>query len=295
MLPVAMPGFPRLGMRTTRRLGNLVAYVCILGFLALVLLPLFWTASTSLKTPDQVRSTVPIRWIPTPLYPENYRVGWAAQPWLKYLGNTLRWAVGTSIGLLISVTLPAYAFARMKFRGREALMFLNIILMLLPYQVTMIPVFMLNSKLGWVGSWNPVMVPCFLAAAPHLVFMLRQFFRTIPMELSEAARIDGCNELSIIWHIILPLTKPALAIIVVGNFQWAWSDLLTSLIYFRDPAHMTLVLGMQTFIDETTHGTTVLWGPLMAMSVVWALPMVVLFYFSQRYFVKTFTLVGITG
>ena len=285
----------RLGMSASRRLGQGAAYVLIAGFLVFSLMPLAWMVSTSLKTPEQVVVTVPIQWIPKPLYPQNYAKGWLAQPWLQYLSNTLQWAGGTTIGLLISVTLAAYAFARMRFPGREGLMFFNIVLMLLPGQVTMIPVFLLNSRLGFVGTWKPVLVPCFLAAAPQLVFMMRQFFRTIPMELSEAARIDGCSEIGIIWHVILPLTRPALAVLVMGNVMWAWSDLLTSLIYFRDKAHMTLVLGMQTFIYNTGHGTLVVWGPLMAMAVVWALPMVVLFYLTQRYFTQTFTLAGITG
>lgn len=284
-----------LGMRSSRRIGHGLAYLSICTFLFVLLLPLYWMAIGSFKSQAQSETLWPIQWIPNPLVPGNYVEGWKAGPWLHYLANTMTWAMGTTIGLLISISLTGYAFARMKFRGHEALFFLNLLLMLLPSQVTMIPVFMINSRLGWVGTWKPVIVPCFLAAAPQYVFLMRQFFRTIPTELSEAARIDGCGELGILCRIILPLSKPAMAVMVMGNISWAWSDFMTSVIYFRDPAHQTLVLGMQSFIINTTHQQIVRWGPLMAMSVVWAMPMMVLFYFSQRYFTQTFTLSGITG
>ncbi len=280
---------PRLGMHTSRAVLHLLAYVLVFAWLALALLPLFWMLSTSLKTSEQLRITLPMQWIPNPIHWQNYVEGWQEQPWLHYLGNTMQWAAGTSVGLLLSVTIAAYAFARMRFRGREALMFLNIVLMLLPGQVTMVPIFVLNSKLGFVGSWAPVMVPSFLAAAPHLVFLLRQFFRTIPEELCDAARVDGASEARIFFNIVLPLSVPVLTTISVLTFLWAWNDFLGPLLYLTNPQAFTMALGLQDF--QGRH--EVAWNLLMAASVVFTLPIIVAFFFAQRTFIQGVKLTGL--
>jgi len=288
----AQVGF-RLGRKATRTVSHTLAYVAILAYLVTALLPMAWMVSTALQTEDQIRISVPVQWIPKPATLQNFQLGWKADPnWLKYFRNTVYWAVVSSIGLVMSSTVVGYAFARMHFPGRELLMSINIALMLLPGQVTMIPTFLIWANLNLVGTWWPVMVPFFLAASPYYVFLMRQFLRTIPMELSDAARIDGCNEFGIFLRIVLPLTKPAVAVMVSGHITWVWNALLQSLIYLKDNEHRQLILALRGFIGQ--YGR-VGWGPLMAMSTLVGLPVVVVYFFLQRYFVQAFILSGMKG
>ena len=282
----------RVGIKAGRHIEQIIVYVLVAVALALFVLPFAWMISTSLKTVDQLRVTLPIQWIPNPVTLQNFVMGWARQNWLRYLSNTLVWAVASCIPLVASTTLVAYAFARMRFRGREAFMLLNISLILLPYQVTMVPTFVLMSKLGWIGTWAPGVVPFFFASSPWYVFLLRQFFRAIPEELSDAARIDGCGDLGILWRIILPLSKPVLALMVATHVQWCWNELLYPLLYFKDESHRTLTLAMQVFMQA--RGDTD-WGPMMAMALLIALPMVIVYYITQRSFVQSFALSGLIG
>ncbi len=204
-----------IGMRARRVIQHSLAYVLIAAMLIIALMPLAWMFSTSFKTVEQLRIAVPIQWLPTPVTFENFVEGWAARDWLLYLRNTLLLALFVGVPTMISCTLAAYAFARMKFPGCEALMLLNISLMLIPDQVTLVPRFVMMARLGWVGTWLPAIIPSMLALNPGMIFVLRQFFRAIPNELSDASRIDGCRELGIFWRIILPLSMPILALQVV--------------------------------------------------------------------------------
>jgi multiple sugar transport system permease protein len=279
-------------MRRNQAAKFTVVYILLFGFLVVAIVPLIWVLSTSFKTSDQLRISYPIQWIPNPVYYQNYLNGWAAEPWLLYLRNTLIYAVGSTIGLLVSTIPVSYAFARMKFPGRDVLMFINISLMLLPGQVTMVPVFVLFSWLGWIGSFKPVIVPWFFAVSAWEVFVLRQFFRSIPTELSDAALIDGANDFDIMTKIILPLSKPAIAVITVLQITFVWNDFLTSTIYLRDSQHMPLVLGLNSFIGY--HGN-VNWGEWMAMAALVALPMIGLYFFGQKYISQAFILSGVKG
>ena len=281
-----------IGMRASRYIQHSIAYVLIALFLIMSLMPLGWMFSAAFKTLEQMRITVPIQWIPNPITLQNFIDGWGARDWLLSLRNTLILAVYVGVPTMASCTLAAYAFARMKFRGSEALMLLNISLMLIPDQVTLVPRFVMMARMGWVGTWLPAIIPSMLAINPAMVFVLRQFFRAIPNDLSDAARIDGCNDLGIFWRIVVPLSKPILALQVVFIISWAWNDLLFSLLYLKDRSMQTLTLAMQGFIG--TRGDT-RWGPMMAMSVLMSLPMMVLSYYGQRYFTEGFTLSGIKG
>lgn len=293
MTPLPSISVSRLGRRSRHRLFITFAYVCIAIYLGVALLPMAWMISTALQTEDQIRISIPIQWIPNPATLENFRKGWEADPnWLLYYRNTLFWALGSSVGLVLSSSIVGYAFARMRFPGRETLMLLNIALMLLPGQVTMVPTFLIWARLDLVGTWWPVMVPFYLAGSPYYVFLMRQFLRSIPMELSDAARIDGCNEFGIFARIVLPLTKPAIAVMVSGHVTWVWNALLQSLIYLKDNEHRQLILALQAFIGEQGR---VGWGPLMAMSVAVGLPVVVVYFFLQREFVQAFMLSGVKG
>ena len=279
-------------MRLERYAKTTLTYFFILIFLIVIMAPLAWVISISFQTNDQLRIRIPIQWIPNPFTFQNFIDGYNAQPWLFYLRNNLIWGVGSTVGLLISTTLVAYAFARMNFRGKSLLIFINILLMLLPDQVTMVPKFIMFARLGWIGTFLPVIVPAFFAYAPTHTFMLTQFFRSIPKELSEAARIDGANEFQILWHIILPLSKPILAVVVVFHTTWVWSDYLTPLIYLSTPNTMPIVLGLQEFIGVRGQ---IGWGPLMSMSFLTALPVIVLYFYAQRYFAQSFMLSGLKG
>ena len=180
----------------------------------------------------------------------------------------------------------------MKFPGSEALMLLNISLMLIPDQVTLVPRFVMMARMGWVGPWLPAFIPSLIALNTGMIFVLRQFFRAIPNDRSDAARIDGCRELGIFWRIILPLSMPILALQVVLITSWAWNDLLFSLLCLKARSVQTPTLAMQGFIG--LRGDTA-WGQMMAMSVQILLPMMALSYYGQRYFTEGFTMSGIKG
>lgn len=281
-----------LGMRASRIIQHAIAYILIAVFLAIALMPLAWMFSGAFKTLEQMRITFPIQWIPNPVTLQNFADGWQERNWLLHLRNTLMLAVFVGVPTMTSCTLAAYAFARMRFPGSEFFMLLNISLMLIPDFVTMVPRYVLMARMGWIGTWLPAVVPSMLAINPAMVFVLRQFFRAIPNELSEAARLDGSNELGIYWRIILPLSKPILALQIVLITSWAWNDLLFPLLYLKDQSMQTLTLAMMGFIG--IRGDT-RWGQMMAMSVLVSLPMMVLSYYGQRYFTEGFTLSGIKG
>jgi multiple sugar transport system permease protein len=282
----------KLGVRDTQRVTHTFVYILVLIWLVVALLPLAWMISTSLKTLEQLRVTMPVQWIPNPITLANYAKGWAAKPWLTYTRNSLFLAVSTGVPIIVSCSLAAYAFARMRFRGRELLFIVNLCLMLLPGQVTLVPRFVMMAKLGWIGTWLPALVPHLMAINPAVIFVLRQFFKAIPADLSDAARIDGCGEIGIFWRIVLPLSKAIIALQALGVIAWAWNDLLFSLLYLKKPAMQTITLAMQSFIGIRGD---VSWGPMMAMSVAVSLPMMILSYYAQRYFTETFTLSGIRG
>ena len=281
-----------MGLQARQIIQHTLTYVIIAAMLLIALMPLAWMFSTSFKTVDQLRITVPIQWLPNPVTFDNFVQGWAAREWLLYLRNTLMLAVFVGVPTMVSCTLAAYAFARMKFPGSEALMLINISLMLIPDQVTLVPRFVMMARMGWVGTWLPAIIPSLLALNPGMIFVLRQFFRAIPNDLSDAARIDGCREMGIFWRIILPLSMPILALQVVLITSWAWNDLLFSLLYLKHKSMQTLTLAMQGFIG--IRGDTA-WGQMMAMSVLMSLPMMALSYYGQRYFTEGFTMSGIKG
>lgn len=259
------------------------------------LLPLAWMISTSLKTDAQIfpqagKSVPPISLrslIPDPVKPQNYSEALKTVPFATYLRNTLLLCALTVIGAVLSSATVAYGFARMEFWGKGALFLVMISTMALPAQVTMIPVFSLFRALGWYGTYLPLFVPaCF--AAPFYVFLLTQFYRSLPMELSEAARVDGANEWTIFARVLLPLSKPALATCALFQFLHTWNDFLGPLLYLNDPSRYTLAYGLQQF--TSAYGGK--WSQLMAAATIFTLPIIVLFFLAQRYFVQGIVLTG---
>lgn len=220
----------------------------------------------------------------------NYTRAFEMMHFWRNLRNTLFICFTTVIGTVVSSALVAYGFARIKFPFRDALFMVVLATMMLPYQVTLIPLFALYSKLGWNGTFLPLIVPYFFGV-PFYIFLLRQFFMGIPEDLSAAARIDGCSELGIFTKVMLPLSKPALATTALFMFLFQWGDFLNPLIYLQDDLQYTLAVALQQF--QSQHESA--WGPLMAMSTVITLPIIVLFFLTQRTFIEGITMSGLKG
>ncbi|MBB6429124.1 carbohydrate ABC transporter permease [Algisphaera agarilytica] len=209
----------------------------------------------------------------------------------RYLSNTLILCVLTVGGTVFSSAVVAYGFSRIDWPGRDKIFVIVLATMMIPFPVTMVPLYGLFRELGWIGTLKPLWVPAFFASAFN-VFLLRQFFRTIPKELSEAARIDGCNEWRIFWQIILPLAKPALTVVALFQFLATWNDYLGPLIYLTDQSDFTLALGLQFF--QSQHGGTQ-WHLLMAASCLIVMPVLILFFMAQRTFVEGVSMSGLKG
>lgn len=268
---------------------SIVIHSALIPAAFLFLLPFFWMLSTSLKTDEQLYTYPPV-WIPYPLNWANYPNAVTYITFFLYLRNTLIIAVVSTIGALISCSLVAYSLSRIPWPGRNLLFILTIATLMLPFQVTLIPLFLVFKSLGWVGDFRPLIVPHFFGGALY-IFLLRQFFMTIPMELSEAARIDGASEFRIYASIILPLAKPALATVAIFEFIARWRDYLGPLIYLNDQKLYTLSLGLYEYSSQ--YGRE--WGLLMAASVLITLPIILLFFFLQKTFVQGITLTGLKG
>ncbi|CAA9314357.1 MAG: sugar ABC transporter permease [uncultured Chloroflexia bacterium] len=279
--------------RVKRNLGQAFAYVMLLILTAFILLPLGWMLTVALK-PDFVPVfTIPPEWVPTQHWRwENFTRALtnSSRPFLRYTWNTLQIVGGNIVGSLISCTLVAYAFARLRFRGSQMLFNLLIITMLIPWQVLMIPQFLMFHKLGWYGTFLPLIVPSFTGNA-FFIFLIRQYMRTFPRDLDEAARIDGCNYWQIFWHIILPLSKPVLAVCVVFVFLGSWNDLLGPLIYLDDNRKFTVAVGLANFVTRT--GTD--WNLLMAANLIAMLPALIVYFFAQDKLIGGIASVGLKG
>lgn len=260
-------------------------------FLSLIFIfPLFWMILTSLKPLPQA-VTFPPTWVPRPVLWSNYPKALASQPFGGYFYHTLVYCVTTVIGVLIASSLVAYGFSRIRWAWRDRFFYVMVATMLLPYIVTLIPLFVLYHHLGWVGSYKPLIVPTFLGSSVYSTFLLRQFFMTIPESLSEAARIDGARELYIYSRIILPLSKPALAVVALFQFIYAWNDFLGPLIYLNKQSLYPLSLGLNEMLG--TYSTN--WSWLMVASTVATMPMIILFFLTQRTFIQGITLTGVKG
>ncbi|MBO0790554.1 MAG: carbohydrate ABC transporter permease, partial [Ktedonobacteraceae bacterium] len=255
------------------------------------LFPLAWMLSTSLKLPSNVFS-IPIQWIPNPVAWGNYGEAVHDFPFWTFLGNTLFYCVSDTIIVVVSSAISAYAFARLRWRGRNVVFVLMLATMMIPFPVTMIPTYLIFKGLGWLNSFKPLILPD-LTASPFYVFLLRQFFLSIPTELSEAAFVDGASHWRVFWQIILPLAKPALLVVAIFTFTADWNNFLGPLIYLNDQSKYTLALGLQWFQGSQWHGAH--YELMMAAAMLMTLPMVVLFFVAQKYFVQGITMTGSKG
>jgi ABC-type glycerol-3-phosphate transport system permease component len=258
--------------------------------------PLYWMATSAMKDDSQVY-TVPPVWFPNPAYPINYINAWNTYDFNLFAFNTIfRFALPVTIGVTLSSAFVAYGFSRIRWKGRDYFFYLCIATMMVPYQVTMVPLFIVWKNLGLVDTYFPLVLPAYLGV-PYFIFMLRQFFMTIPLELSEAARIDGANEFVTMWRVILPLTKPALTVVALFAFLNAWNDYLGPLIYLRQQEQFVLALGLENLRRTVVSiGISALAYPyLMAVSSVITLPILVAFFLAQRTFIEGISLTGIKG
>lgn len=278
--------------RTTQygtRLPAFGTHIALILLSAVFLVPFFWLLSSSLKTDAQILRFPP-EWIPAPLTFKNYPAGLNFIPFWRYLFNTGLICMFAVAGTLISCSLVGYGLARVRWRGRNALFYILLSTTMLPQQVTMVPLFVMFARLGWVDSLLPLIVPHFFGSAFY-VFLMRQFFLTIPFELSEAARLDGGSDWDIYRRIVLPLSKPVLAAVGLFAFLASWNDFLGPLIYLADERNYTLSLGLASFSSQ--YGSYP--GMLMAVTTVITIPIIVLFFFTQRTFIQGITLTGIKG
>lgn len=261
--------------------------LCVGSFM--FLFPLVWMLSTALKTTEQVY-TIPMEWIPEPVVWQNFPDALNRFPFWLFLRNSLITSLLPVIGAIVSSSVVAYAFARIRWPLRDFWFIIVISTMMLPPQVTLIPVYVIFARLGWVNTFYPLVVPWFFGSA-FFIFLMRQFFKGIPMELSDAAFIDGCSHLGILWRIIIPLSKPALATVGIFVFLGTWNSLLGPVIYLTNERLYTLQIGLTYFRSEYS----VEWQELMAASLVVLSPTLLIFFLGQRYFVRGLTLTGIKG
>jgi ABC-type glycerol-3-phosphate transport system permease component len=247
--------------------------------------------SSSLKTPGEI-FVFPPKWIPSVLQWGNYPESLTVQPFGLYAANTLKVTILSIIGSLVSCSLAAFGFARIRGWGNQFLFGLLVATMMLPYQVTMIPTFILFRYAGWVNTLYPLIVPNFFGNA-FFIFLLRQFMMTVPMEMDEAATLDGCSPIGVYWRVMLPMSKPALATVAIFSFMNHWNDLMTPLIYLNSRRLYTISLGLATFRQQ--YSTETPWHLLMAASVVTMMPPLIIFFLAQRLFIQGIVVTGLKG
>jgi multiple sugar transport system permease protein len=279
--------------RYRRAATYVVLYLALFALCAVILLPLGWMITVALKPDYAPVFTFPPQWFPTTDWHwENFSRALLDEdrPFLRYTINTLIIVAGNIVGTVFSCALVAYAFARLRFRGREFLFNLLIITLLIPWQTLMIPQFLMFFHIGWYGTYLPLIVPAFFGNA-FFIFLIRQYMRTIPRDLENAARIDGCNHFQVFWHIVLPLCKPVLAVCVVFVFLGEWNDLLGPLIYLDSNDKFTVAIGMANLV---TSGDPAL-NLLMAANLIMMLPAVLLYFLAQDKLIGGIASVGLKG
>ena len=264
-----------------------VALAYLVG--AAFFVPFFWMVSTALKLPEHTFLSPP-KWIPNPVHWQNFPEALAYIPFGMYTLNTIKIAVPAIIGTLLSCTLVAYGFSRVKAPGREVFFGICLATMMVPWAVIMVPMFIMYKQLGWYGTYLPLIVPHFFGSA-YFIFLFRQFFMTIPMELSDAAVVGGCSQVGILTRVILPLAKPIIVTVGLFTFNGVWSDYLGPLIFITRQEQYTLALGLTYFLDSQQP----LWNLAMAATTVAVLPVLILFLLGQRSFIEGITLTGIKG
>lgn len=282
--------------RRQQRIGRIILYGVAIVASILFMLPFAWTVFSSLKSPSELYMFPP-RWLPaTPRF-ENYAEVFAISPFARWLWNSVIVAVLATFGSVFSAALTGYSFARFRYPGRDLLFILTLSTLMLPAEVTLIPLYLLFNKIKWLDTYLPLIVPAYFGGGAFLIFMMRQFFMTIPMDLDEAARIDGAGYLRIFWQILLPLSGPVLATAAVITFIGDWNAFLFPYIILNDKLKFTIGIGIKYFqtIASNIDSMEPRENLLMAGSLMMTAPIIVLFFTAQRYFVRGIVMSGIKG
>jgi multiple sugar transport system permease protein len=275
-------------MRRVVWLGVLYSLLVILAFVFAT--PLIWLISTALKDDSQMVAWPPV-WIPNPIRWDNFWTAWTAGNFGLYFLNTTIITICATFGQLLTASMAAFGFARLRFPGRELLFSILLATLMLPYVVTLVPTFVLFKNLGWLNSFKPLIVPAYFGGGAFFIFLLRQFFRTLPREIFEQATIDGASNYRIYAQILLPLSKPALSTVAIFGFMAHWNDFLAPLIYINSPEKFTLTLGLRRFMSLTD----VRFQEMMAMALLMTLPVIIVFFFFQQYFIQGVVMSGLKG
>jgi len=275
------------------KVWTVFVWIMLVGGGIVMALPLLWLLTSSLKTELGV-FRYPPQWIPNPPQFQNYVEAWTKKPFGTYLWNTFVILMINEVGIIFSASLVGYAFARIDFPGRDLLFSVVLATMMLPGVVTLIPRFVIYSRIGWVNTILPLTVPSFFGGGAFNIFLLRQFFRSLPAELADAARVDGASEIGIFWRIMMPLTKPALATVAVFTFIGVWNDYMGPLLYLsKDVKKYTVALGLATFRNAFAGRTR--WDLIMAASTMMVAPVVLIFFLAQKNFVQGIAVSGLKG
>jgi len=276
--------------RRNKRWGRALVWFLLCAGAILMTLPFLWMVSTSLKVESQIW-LFPPQWIPNPVRWQNYIEALTILPFGRYALNTMLITVLTTVGVVLSASLCAYGFARMQFPGRDLVFMIVLSAIMIPYAVLLIPQYIMFRSFGWLDTYLPLWVPPWFGGGVFNIFLLRQFFRTIPTELSDAARIDGSSELGIYWRVSMPLAGPALATVGIFTVLNTWNDFLAPLVYISSPDKFTLALGLAQFRGLMSTQ----WHYLMAASTAVIVPTLILFVLAQRYFIQGIALTGLKG
>lgn len=273
---------------------NLFHFVAIYGLIivgaVVMLIPLLWLLSSSFKDSGRI-FLFPPQWIPNPWRPENYTKVFDQIPFLRFYWNTILVTGLAMAGQILAASLVAFGFARLRFPGRDVLFLVLLSTIMIPYHVTLIPTFVLFRMLGWLDTYAPLILPYWLGGGAFYVFLLRQFYMRLPLDLDDAARIDGATTFGIYRRVILPQAKPALGVVAVFTFLGHWNDFFNPLIYLNTTNKYTLALGINLFRSyQTTQ-----WNLLMAASVMVTAPCIVLYAVAQRYFIQGIVFTGLKG
>ncbi|MDD4698879.1 MAG: carbohydrate ABC transporter permease [Oscillospiraceae bacterium] len=263
-------------------MSSLLLEVLLIIISFFFILPLFWMFMTSFKTAGQITQFKEI--IPFPFSLRSYIEGFSSSPFIRYIFNTVRIGILCVIGTLFSCSLVAFGFAKFKAKGKNILFIILLSTMMVPQTVTLIPSYMLYSKLGWINTIIPLVAPAFFAGSAFNIFLLRQFFSSLPNDLAEAAHIDGCSWIQIFYKIYIPNTIPALLVVTINQLVFVWNDYMAPLIYLGKPSGFTIALGLNMLKAEA--GGAMDSGPLMAMSSISILPLLILYISFQKYFVE---------
>lgn len=270
-------------------LSKIRGHIALLIVSICFIIPFYIMVSTSFKTMAEC-FIYPIKWLPAQFDLKNFEEIFKIIPFSQYFANTFLITIANMAGVALTCPLAAYSLSRLNWRGRDSLFLLTLAVMMIPYQVIMIPIYMIFSSLKLVGTYWPLIIPQYLGV-PFFIFLLRQFFKGLPKDLEDAARIDGSSELGIYAKIFLPLCKPAILTIVIFQMLNSWNDFTGPLIYLQTSKMYTLQIGLQQF--KTAHSTN--WPSLMAASVLMSLPIIILFFVAQKQFMEGVTFTGIKG